>query len=135
MKKLNQSGFHLVEVLVVIVVLGVIGLVGWKVLGSKDSDNSRQSSSEGVAVEQDDSNVTWMWGGDKWLPQNGNTTLSEAPACTGTPQFKMPVDISKITKVLYPGQQRSTGYKTHGGFLFENTTNNSKNLPFMEYVS
>lgn len=35
--------------------------------------------------------------------------------------FKMPVDINKVTSILYPGQKRGGEYKAHGGFRFDNS--------------
>lgn len=33
--------------------------------------------------------------------------------------FKLPVDIYKVTSVLYPGQIRGNNFKAHGGFRFD----------------
>lgn len=33
--------------------------------------------------------------------------------------FKMPIDLDKVTSVLYPGQIRGGEYKAHGGFRFD----------------
>lgn len=38
--------------------------------------------------------------------------------------MKSPVDISKATSVLYPGQVRGGNYKPHGGFRFDSANNN-----------
>ncbi|KKQ26150.1 MAG: hypothetical protein US40_C0003G0002 [Candidatus Roizmanbacteria bacterium GW2011_GWC2_37_13] len=35
--------------------------------------------------------------------------------------FKMPVDLSRATSILYPGQDRGGEYKPHGGFRFDNS--------------
>ena len=35
--------------------------------------------------------------------------------------FQMPVDIKKVTSILYPGQYRGGDYKPHGGFRFDNS--------------
>lgn len=109
--KLNSRGFHVLPVLLVIIVVAVIGLVGWRVTQtqSNDSDGISNSKQEGSG-----SDAVWRWGGDKWTAQDGT-----APDCGDGPVFEMPVDINKVSSVLYPGQQRSTGYKGHGGFLFE----------------
>jgi hypothetical protein len=34
------------------------------------------------------------------------------------------VDLSKVTSILYPGQERGGNYKAHGGFGFDNATDN-----------
>ena len=37
--------------------------------------------------------------------------------------FRLPIDISKATSVLYPGQVRGDDYKAHGGFRFDTSQN------------
>ncbi len=41
-----------------------------------------------------------------------------------TPLLQTPVDLSKVTSILYPGQERGGNYKAHGGFGFDNAPNN-----------
>ena len=38
--------------------------------------------------------------------------------------FKMPVDMSLVTSILYPGQVRGGNYKAHGGFRFDGSKPN-----------
>ena len=45
------------------------------------------------------------------------------PPCP-TPLLQTPVDLSKVTSILYPGQERGGNYKAHGGFGFDNATDN-----------
>ena len=45
------------------------------------------------------------------------------PSCP-TPLLQTPVDLSKVTSILYPGQERGGNYKAHGGFGFDNATDN-----------
>ncbi len=35
--------------------------------------------------------------------------------------FQMPVDMRKVTSILYPGQYRGGNYKAHGGFRFDSS--------------
>lgn len=35
--------------------------------------------------------------------------------------FDLPIDITKVTSILYPGQIRGGDYKAHGGFRFDNS--------------
>lgn len=119
--KQNQQGFHAVSVIVAILVIAILGFVGWRVMGSNKPKEAVKSVNDGSSQRQagDDtkgasSSVIWMWGGDKWLAQGGS-----APTCKSKPVFSMPVDINQVSSVLYPGQQRSTGYKTHGGFRLD----------------
>jgi hypothetical protein len=53
-------------------------------------------------------------------PSTGTTPVSLCP----TPLLQTPVDLSKVTSILYPGQERGGNYKAHGGFGFDNVTNN-----------
>ncbi len=48
---------------------------------------------------------------------------TQVPPCP-TPLLQTPVDLSKVTSILYPGQERGGNYKAHGGFGFDNATDN-----------
>ncbi|MDO8591642.1 MAG: hypothetical protein Q7R60_01790 [bacterium] len=115
--KRNNQGFHLLAIVLVVTVVGAVGLVGWKVASKKDkatpsAANSSQSSNGGTS-----SDVTWAFL-DTWQPS------STPPACEDPISFDTPTpNLDKATAVLYPGQFRSTGYKTHGGFLFGDSNN------------
>lgn len=114
---LNQSGFHLTAVVVAIVVLVVVGLVGWRVFGSKSNQvavNNQTSSSQSNSGGQ---KVTWQ------QTENGWTHTGDLPNCPET--IPLPVDISQVTSILYPGQYRGGDYKPHGGFRFDKETSNN----------
>lgn len=53
--------------------------------------------------------------------QNGNSERFEKPSgvCPSPFVFQMPIDLSKVTSILYPGQLRGGDYKAHGGFRFD----------------
>ena len=53
-------------------------------------------------------------------PSAGATPTSSCP----TPLLQTPVDLSKVTSILYPGQERGGNYKAHGGFGFDKATDN-----------
>lgn len=117
--KLNNHGFHVLPLLLIVVVVAVIGLVGWRVIGSNQTDDVKSVNDGSGNRSQSEENststeVTWSWGGEQWIAQGGTP-----PDCGTGPGFKSPVDTTKVKSVLYPGQQRSTGYKAHGGFLVE----------------
>lgn len=52
-----------------------------------------------------------------------SATASRVSSCP-TPLLQTPVDLSKVTSILYPGQERGGNYKAHGGFGFDNATDN-----------
>ena len=53
-------------------------------------------------------------------PSAGATPTSSCP----TPLLQTPVDLSKVTSILYPGQERGGNYNAHGGFGFDKATDN-----------
>jgi hypothetical protein len=63
-------------------------------------------------------NMTWTFDGDSWQA-SGNP-----PACPDPLEFPAPVDVNLVSGILYPGQERGGDYKPHGGFRFDNHTNN-----------
>lgn len=54
------------------------------------------------------------------LPIQNQITKSY-DSCPKSIVFELPIDISKATSILYPGQIRGGEYKAHGGFRFENS--------------
>jgi len=56
--------------------------------------------------------VTWQFNGQAWQ-SSGTPPACPSPLVTGTP-----VDLARVTSILYPGQSRN-GYKPHGGFRFD----------------
>ena len=49
--KINQKGFSVVELIIILLVVGVLGFVGWKVLGS---DDKKTESNQGASSQQVD---------------------------------------------------------------------------------
>ena len=56
----------------------------------------------------------WWFNGSTWSP-NG-----PAPSCPEPFEVQTPVDMSKVTAALWPGQSRG-GYKGHGGYRFDSS--------------
>ena len=56
-------------------------------------------------------------------PSSSNAVAAPQSACP-TPLLQTPVDLSRVTSILYPGQERGGNYKAHGGFGFDNATDN-----------
>ncbi|MEK6954460.1 MAG: hypothetical protein AABX01_05600 [Candidatus Micrarchaeota archaeon] len=63
--------------------------------------------------------VMWQYI-DEWKPN------AAPPACPEKIISQVPVDFSKATSILYPGQVRGGNYKPHGGIRFDNSNNNIK---------
>ena len=58
------------------------------------------------------------------IPQPVPTEMSTPQSSCPTPLLQTPVDLSTVTSILYPGQERGGNYKAHGGFGFDNATDN-----------
>lgn len=57
---------------------------------------------------------------EKVLPPPIAKRLSQSSTpCPEPFVFPLPVDLSKVTSILYPGQTRGGDYKAHGGFRFD----------------
>ncbi len=54
----------------------------------------------------------------------GLTEIFQEASCPDPLTLQTPVDINKVTGVLYPGQERGGDFKPHGGFRFDNSKNN-----------
>lgn len=64
------------------------------------------------------SRVTWQLGkGNIWQ------AIGTPPACPNPLVIASPVDISKVSAILYPGQPRGDAFKPHGAFRFNNQNN------------
>ena len=74
-----------------------------------------------------DGKLVWKPAGDEINGGDGQNSAGGATATAScpTPLLQTPVDLSKVTSILYPGQERGGNYKAHGGFGFENATDNS----------
>lgn len=62
-------------------------------------------------------NVEWAFLGSSWK------AMGKAPDCPTPLVLESPVDLTKATAILYPGQERGGDYKAHGGFRFADGTN------------
>lgn len=59
---------------------------------------------------------------EKILPMRQiRQTTKSFESCPNPFVFQMPVDMNKVTSILYPGQIRGGNYKAHGGFRFDSS--------------
>ncbi len=69
--------------------------------------------------QQNGSGSSWFDNGTDWM------AVGTPPACPKPLALQPPVDFNFATSLLYPGQYRGNQYKPHGGFRFDNNTNNN----------
>ena len=60
--------------------------------------------------------IEWNNTRDGWEP------TGTPPPCPDPLRLDTPTDLSLVTSVLYPGQYRSSDYKPHGGFRYDNSS-------------
>ncbi len=112
--------------------MAAAGLAGWRVYTNKNGKNnnvSSQQASESKETKISETPIVWMWSGEKWAPSK------TAPTCDSPLAFKQsPTDVTKASAVLYPGQQRSSGYKPHGGFRFTTTDQITVKVPIDAFI-
>jgi hypothetical protein len=99
---------------IAVLALGVI-VLGMYLAMAK---NSRQTTQNNQTTTPSEANsVAWMFNGSTWQANNS------PPACPDPLTLNSPVDLTKATALLYPGQTRGGDYKAHGGFVFKNSQN------------
>lgn len=111
-RTLNQNGFHIVELVIVLAIISVIGLVGFKVFKAKDKEKTNNQSTTTSETSSTEA-VKWAYNGqeNKWFAEAGKPTTCKDPFTFD----QSPVDLSKILAVGMPGQYRGYSYKPHGG--------------------
>lgn len=81
--------------------------------------NCPDTVNESKGTPESNSALLWSYNGNDWVA-NG-----EVPDCSEPLEIMTPIDMSLVSGMLYPGQVRGTDYKPHGGFAFDNQSNNS----------
>lgn len=107
-------------------------------LCEKEGDRGQgEDGKELLCQVMGDGKLAWrLEGGEQQVGVDTNIASPTAPASSSTsadatpssscptPLLQTPVDLSKVTSILYPGQERGGNYKAHGGFGFDNATDN-----------
>lgn len=57
-------------------------------------------------------------------PKEFSAIKKGAPACPDPLIIQTPVDLNKVTSILYPGQERGGTFRPHGGFRFDTSEKN-----------
>lgn len=121
-RKLNEHGFHIVELVIIVVLIGILGLVGYRVYSVRDKKQASQSKN--TSSNKQGEEVKWAFNGDKleWF-----TEMDAAPNCKEPFIFdQSPVDLSKIQVIGMPGAYRGYSYKPHGGMRLNNPNSSGK---------
>lgn len=90
----------------------IIGLfVGYFLFSPDTNPSDRLQRTSNVNWEFDQVSNSWIVSGD-------------VPECVNPFIIDSPVDVGKVSGVLYPGQTRGEDYKPHGGFRFDDLGSN-----------
>ena len=81
--------------------------------GSTPTDSTSTIPGGTPAVPTPAAGVTWRFDGSNWI------STGTPPACPTPLTFTTPVDLFRVTSILYPGQSRGGDYKPHGGFRLD----------------
>lgn len=111
------SGSSALVTVVVAVVAVVAALVGGLAWYAGKNPASEQRGMVKPAARQAGGNVRWEWLDDRWQ------AYGQPPACPSPLVLGTPVDLARVTSLLYPGQVRGGDYKAHGGFRFDTSSN------------
>lgn len=102
--------------------IGALFLAG---CAKEDKASSSLQSTSTAGDEEITTNVSvsaqtvgWEFSGDTWRA-SGNP-----PLCAQSLVLPAPVDLTRVTGILYPGQARGGNYKPHGGFRFDGGNGN-----------
>ncbi len=112
---MNTKRALLIAIPVIIVAIGAT----YYLMGGEREPVQPNDSATNIEPEPkntDEKAVTWQFDGQRWQPSN------TPPECDEPLVLQTPVDISKVTAILYPGQTRGQ-YKPHGGFRFDGAPN------------
>lgn len=64
----------------------------------------------------------WQWDGDAWR------VAGNAPACEDPLAIGAPIDMTRVSSRLYPGQVRGTDFKPHGGLAIDDATDTAATI-------
>lgn len=81
--------------------------------GSGGSSPTGPSDTSASATSSSSNGFAWNYTGTAWQA-SGTPQACPSPFTLG-----LPVDLAKVTSILYPGQTRGGEYKAHGGFRFD----------------
>ena len=76
-------------------------------VGCGGSDSSSPTGPSGAIT------AGWEYNGQTWQ------AVGTPPPCPAPLVLTTPIDLSRVTSILYPGQIRSGGYRPHGGFRLD----------------
>lgn len=110
MNNREEKGFSAIEAVIILVVVAALGFGAYFVFSKQKAKDSQNNTTSQTSSQAD---IQWSFTGTEWRASG------TPPACPD-PLLKTPVDVSKATSVLYPGQYRGGNYKPHGGFRFDN---------------
>ena len=117
MNKSTRGSAHVIIIVLIIVALvGVLGYMAWNAY--KKAPVTNNVKSDGTKI----SYIDWSFDGSVWKP------ASTPPNCEQPLLIGAPMDVSKATSKLYPGQVRGTDFKPHGGLAVDTAASTSLNV-------
>lgn len=111
---------NIIPIIVIVLIVVMLGVVVYVFLNRNNTVET--SGNRGTNQESNNSGSNIV----RWeIASDGQYHASSTPpSCPALPMLAMPVDISRVVSVLYPGQYRGGNYKPHGGLRFADGDNN-----------
>lgn len=120
-QRLNQNGFHILELLIIFIVIGVVGLVGYNVFVKDKNKNEANTSTNTTQDSRSSSPIIWGFNEktNEWFAKEGTPSKCKDPFAFDN----SPVDLTNVIHIMMPGSYRGYSYKPHGGFRLADSTN------------
>lgn len=126
LKKYRRRGLTVVHIVLIIAVILALGGGGILAVSKKVKEPSQEiapstTNNQEVQRKESTEEIAFNW----QMSEKGWQATASPPSCPSPMVFQPPADLTKATAILYPGQTRGGNYKPHGGFRFDNQTDNN----------
>jgi hypothetical protein len=129
---LYKNKWFLITISIILIIVIILAALLFVMDNRKNDSNNDQNSNQPTNTVTPTSTITTTVSSTPvsqqliWqLSENGWVATQTPPECTSARMVQAPADLSKVTSILYPGQTRGGNYKPHGGFRFDNNSDNN----------
>lgn len=119
-----KSRLGFVSILVLVVIFISFLIIGYLFFSNLNNSSNSYTITNEIAVGEktglaQTKGINWQFDGESWRASEN------PPSCPDPLIFPSPVDLNFVSGILYPGQIRGGDYKPHGGFRFDNRSDNN----------
>lgn len=116
---MKKQDYYTTIIIILLFVVGVSTLVGLRIFQKNQTkEAATQVTTESQVVKSNDKKlVSWSNDGRTWK------SSATPPVCDNPIRIVSPVDLTKVSSIIYPGQVRDGNYDSAGGFVFQDNSN------------